>query len=338
MAKRRTRLRLVEAGGSYFSSPTTTLELIHSGSTVLDCVIGGGWPLGRVVNIVGDRSTGKTLLAVESLTNFVKKYPKSKAYYAESEAAFNQEYAQALGLPLDRIVFPEEIDTVEALYDNIRKVIADSDGTPTLYVLDSLDALSDESEKKRDIRAGSYGTGKAIMMSQLFRRLVRKVEKSQVCVMIISQVRTRIGITFGRNYTRSGGRALDFYASVILYLAHLGEIKRTVGGVSRTVGVKVKAKCTKNKVGLPFRECEFPIIFSYGIEDITASLDWLEANRQIEATGLSGKEFKMLRKRALNGRLGDDELKETRKALTKTVKQVWADVEQSFLPKRGKYS
>ena len=337
MVKRRVRLRLVETGGSYFSSPTT-LEFIHSGSTILDCVIAGGWPLGRIVNIVGDRSTGKTLLAIEALTNFVKKFPKSKAYYAESEAAFNQEYAQALGLPLNRVEFPEGIDTVEALYDDVRRVIADSKGAPTLYVLDSLDALSDESEKKQDIRAGSYGTGKARMMSQLFRRLARKVEKSHVCFMIISQVRDRIGVTFGRTYSRSGGRALDFYASVILYLAHLGEIRRVVNNVKRTVGVNIRAKCTKNKVGLPFRECEFPIIFSYGIEDITACLNWLEVNNQIEATGLSHKEFKVLRKRALNGQLAQDEFKEVQAELTKTVKRVWVSVEQSFLPKRRKYT
>src|SRR3990167_10288547 len=227
MAKEK-RQRLRQTEGMYFKVPSVNLDFVHSGAAVLDCIIGGGWPLGRIVNVVGDKSTGKTLLAIEALTNFLRQYPDGKAYYAESEAAFNQEYAQALGLPLDKIQFPENIDTVEQLFDDITRALKEAGDQRVLYVLDSLDALTDESEKGRDIRDGTYGTGKSKQMSQLLRRLVRDVEKSKATVMIISQVRDNIGATFGRKYTRSGGRALDFYASVVVYLAHLEEIKRTV--------------------------------------------------------------------------------------------------------------
>jgi hypothetical protein len=174
-------------------------------------------------------------------------------------------------------------------------------------------------------------------MSQLFRRITGRVESSKVCFMVISQTRDRISATaFGKKYTRSGGRALDFYASVVLYLAHVGEITRTVAGVKRPVGVRIKAKCTKNKVGLPFRSCEFPIIFAFGIEDIAAGLDWLEENKQLALLGVTQKEAKAIRSKALQVSLGDD-YKKWKAKVNKAVRQGWLDVETSFLPKRGKY-
>ena len=330
------RLRLTE--NLYFKVPSVNLEFIHSGAAVLDCVLGGGWPLGRIVNVVGDKSTGKTLLAIEALTNFLHQYPDGEAYYAESEAAFNQEYAQALGLPLDNVNFPEGIDTVEQLFDSITDALKKADGRRTLYILDSLDALTDEGEKSRDIRDGTYGTGKSKQMSQLLRRLVRDVERSKACVMIISQVRDNIGATFGRKYTRSGGRALDFYASIVIYLAHLEEKRRTVGGVKRTVGVDIKAKCTKNKVGLPFRECKFPVIFAYGIEDISANLDWLEENGKLGEVGLSAKEIQNLKGQAISGGMAPADFTELRSSLAETVKKAWTEIETSFMPKKGKYA
>lgn len=327
----------MDDGGAYFTSPSSSLDFIHSGAAVLDCVIGGGWPLGRICNIVGDKSTGKTLLAIEALTNFSNTYPKARARYVETEAAFIPEYAHALGLPTDRVDFPEGVDTVEELFDDIVDAIVKSKGKPFLYVLDSLDALTDEAEKKRDIREGTYGASKPKQMSQLFRRLTSRVEKSNVCVIIVSQVRDNIGVTFGRKYSRSGGRALDFYASIVLHLAHLGEIKRTIKGVKRTVGVNIRAKCTKNKIGLPFRECEFPILFSYGIEDVVANLDWLKANKKADALGISKKEFEKLRKRVMSGKLEDSEYREVQEVLSDALATAWREVETSFLPKRRKY-
>ena len=334
------RTRLVDGGGSYFSNPTTNLSFIRSGATTLDCTVGNGWPLGRIVNIVGDKSTGKTLLAIEAMANFARQYPKGKIVYAESEAAFIPDYAEALGLPLDRVQFQKDVDTVEVLFDNLKDFVAarrkrNQEG---LYILDSLDALTDEDEKKSDMRKGSYGMKKPKQMSSLFRRLVREVEKSNVCVIVISQIRDNIGVTFGRKYSRSGGKALDFYASIVLYLAHLGEIRRTIRGIKRTVGVNIRAKCTKNKIGLPFRVCDFPIIFAYGIEDVVANLLWLEENKQIEASGLSRKEFRKIKKRAMCGQLKENEYRNVQIKLSKVVKKCWGEIETSFLPKRRKYN
>lgn len=340
---RKRRARLGDEGGTYFAAPSSQLQFIHTGATALDCIVGGGWPLGRVVNIVGDKSTGKTLLAIEAMANFARSYPDGKIRYREAEAAFLPEYAGALGLPLDHVQFARyeddtgEADTVEKFYDDLISFLDGLDGQPGLYILDSLDALSDESEVSREFGAPSYGTGKARQMSKLFRQVTSRVEASSVCLTIISQTRQRINAGFGRQYSRSGGNALDFYASIILYLAHLREIRRTVRGVKRPVGVYIRAKCTKNKIGLPFRQCDFPIVFAYGIEDISAGLDWLRVNRCLSLTDLTVKEAKRLRKKALRVDLEPDELKKQRRKISRAVKKGWKEVEQSFLPKQRKY-
>jgi recombination protein RecA len=341
-----TRRRLTKAsedGGRYFFASTDSqLQFVHTGSTTLDMVLGGGWPLGRVINVIGDNSSGKTLLAIEGMANFALQYPKGKIRYREPEAAFLPEYAGALGLPLDRGELTRGDgssgpDTVEKFYNDLDRFLKKLKGNPGMYVLDSLDALSDEAELNRGFGEASYGTGKAKDMSQMFRLVTSRIEESRVCLLIISQTRDRIGVTFGRKYTRSGGRALDFYASIILYLAHIKEISRTVEGVKRPVGVQVKAKCTKNKVGLPFRSCEFPIIFGYGIEDISAGLDWLAEHKRLGLAGLTEREYKDLKKLALRTGFSDSEKAEIRKNVSTAVRKGWLEVEKSFLPKQGKY-
>ncbi len=347
MAKksRSKRRRLSESGGSYFATPTSSLQFIHTGATPFDCVVGGGWPLGRTINIVGDKSTGKTLLAIEAMSNFARAYTKGRIRYREPEACFIDEYAAALGMPIERVEFsrkddpdPAKADTVENFHRDLKKFIKSLDGDPGLYILDSLDALSDEGEVGREVGEASYGTGKAKGMSEFFRKINNSIEASNICLIIISQTRQNIGVTFGRKYTRSGGSALDFYAAIIVYLAHVGEIRRTVNKVKRTVGVKVKARCTKNKIGLPFRDCEFPIIFAYGIEDITASLDWLKQNGCMSLSGMTLKDAKELRAKALKVDLTREEIATYRKSLSKAVKRGWREVETSFLPKQGKYT
>jgi recombination protein RecA len=303
--------------GNYFSRPKRKLQFLSTGCKVLDLALGGGWAEGRVINIVGDKSTGKTLLAIEACANFAIKYPKGRMYYREAEAAFDQDYAEALGMPVDRVDFGvNEMETVEDFFEDMSKVIAKAKDIPSLYIIDSLDALSDRAEMSREIDKGTYGANKPKQLSEMFRRLVRKMQRANITLMVISQVRSKIGISFGRNTTRSGGRALDFYSSQVLYLQHIGAISKTIKGIKRPTGIKIKSKCDKNKVSLPLREASFTLLFGYGINDRLACIDWLKENK----SGL--KETEGIKTSVLHER----------------VERRWYEIEDSFLPKRKKYT
>lgn len=262
-------------GGNYFTSPKKDFKFIPTGCKMLDLALGGGWPESRISNIIGDRSSGKTLLCIEAAANFAKKYPKGRIRYRECEAAFDPAYAAALGMPVDKVDFSKELETVEDFFEDVQAV-AEAAKQPELYILDSLDALSDRSEMGRAIDEGTFGANKAKQLSQTFRRIVRKVKKSNLTVLIVSQVRSKIGIAFGRETTRSGGRALDFYASIVLYLAHVKTLKKERKKIKRAIGIDVLAKVDKNKVSVAFREARFPIMFGWGIDDEQACLDWLK--------------------------------------------------------------
>lgn len=343
-ARERLASRIIK-GGSYFAAPKEHILFAGSGCAILDCVVGGGWPLGRVTNIVGDKSTGKTLLAIEACANFARAYPEGKIRYREVEAAFDKAYAQALGMPLERVDFgakDDVFDTVEDIFEELDAVLDKEPDEPSLYILDSLDALSDRDEMERAIDKGTFGAGKAKQMSQLFRRVIRKIEASKVNLMIISQVRDNIGVTFGAKYSRSGGKALDFYASQVVLLAHIERIKKTIQGNERVIGVRIKAKCEKNKISLPFRECEFEIIFGYGIDDLVASLEWLkDVNRLKELgdwytnyVGPDGKLKKLLDAIESQEKL---EYRATVAEIGSVVSRVWQEIETGFLPSRQKY-
>ena len=144
-------------GSLYFTSAKKeNIEFISSGCYLLDCVLGGGWPLGRMSNVIGDSSTGKSLMAIEACANFHHQYPNGKIYYLETESAFDLAYAEALGMPVNSVIFPADDlpdNTVESWFEHLSLVLAELEKNklPCLYIVDSLDALSDRAEKGRDI-------------------------------------------------------------------------------------------------------------------------------------------------------------------------------------------
>jgi recombination protein RecA len=340
MAKK-VREKLKEDTGSYFVSEKPNYSFVSSGCAVLDCVLGGGYPLGRMTNIVGDKSTSKTGLATEALINFMRRYPDGKPVYRDTEAAFDLDYAVAMGLKKDQVDLgdPEKpIITIEAFMREFDDYLAEriKTKTPGMYVIDSLDALSDEDEMDRDIGKGSYGTQKAKTLSIFFRTTGYKIEQSKVLLLIVSQVRDNIGAMFGEKYKRSGGHALDHHASQILWLSHVKTLKKTINKVDRPYGILVKAKAKKNKVGLPLRDAEFTFRFGYGIEDVEASVAWLkEVDRLKDADIAKGDVKEYLS--ALEG-MSHADYEQERIAIGKVVKQVWAEIETTFLPTRQKYA
>lgn len=333
MAKRKT-LDDVEEGGSYFSQRSTEVDFIPSGCTLFDCVLGGGYPLGRITNIVGDKSTGKTLLAIEACANFKNKF-SGQIFYRETESAFDPAYAEALGMPVDDIDFGDSLYTVEDWHDDLIDVLDKMEkDEPGLYILDSLDALSDEAELAREIDKGSYGAAKAKKLSELFRKLVQPIAEHNVNVLVVSQIRDAIGVMFGKKHTRSGGKALDFYASQVIWLAHIKRLQRTHKKVKRAYGVEIKAKCEKNKIALPFRECNFNIIFGYGIDSIGANFAWLESIGRLKDVGLTKDQAKeLMHSIDSGGEVDQDHLAE----IEYKVVDIWGEIEQGFLPTRKKY-
>jgi protein RecA len=329
-----------ERDNSYFTRERPVSGFVRTGSTLLDCVLGGGWALGRMANLVGDKSTSKTALGTEALINFVRQYPEGVARYRETEGAWDAAYAEAMGLPVDEIDFGDEdkpIVTVEDFARDLEGVLDKhiKDKVPGLYVLDSFDALSDEAEQSTDIGKGTYGMGKAKASSVMFRKLTRKLEQSNVSLLIISQIRENIGVSFGEKYRRAGGKALDFYAAQIIWLAHLGRLKKTIKGVEKAYGIEVKAANKKNKVGMPFRDCEFDFIFGYGVDDVNSCIDYLKKYKRLDVIDVVESKVKMYRQELDD--LGPKAFKKECERVAKATEGAWREIETGFLPKRKKY-
>ncbi len=310
---------------------------LPSGSVLLDLVLGGGWCMGRVANLVGDRSSGKTLLAVEACANFARRYDVGSVRYVEAEAAFDEQYAELIGMPKG-VKMESDVQTVEQLDKDVAEFLESrkkGDG-PCMYVLDSLDALSDEAEMQREIDKGSYGSGKAKKMSEFFRRRIKLIEDRDCLFMVISQIRDKLNVTFGETKTRSGGRALDFYSSQIVWLAEIGKIHKQVLGEKRTVGLEVKARTKKNKVGIPFRDCELSVIFSYGVDDEVSMFNWLKDQKQLGQLALGEKEvLPAIADARKNGER--DILADIHDDLKAAVKARWRRIEEALAPTMKKY-
>lgn len=295
---------------NFYFEDEVDITYIPSGCTLLDCILGGGWALGRMANLVGDKSTGKTLLAIELTANFRTLFPDGNIFYTVGGGeTFDVPYARSLGFPKDASL--NTLGTVEEVYEHLKEnCLGKKNKGPTLYILDSLDAISDEAERKRKIDDGSYGT-KAKKVGEVFRKLENKLEEHKVFFLIISQIRDNIGVMFGKKHKRSGGKALDFYAAQVIWLAEKKKINQTKKKQKRNIGIQVIAKNEKNKVGLPYRQCEFPILFNYGMDEETACLAFL-------------KEIGVKAPSSLD-------------RMQKLVRKKWREIETSFMPTKRKY-
>lgn len=312
------------------------VKMFPTGCTLLDLQQGGGWVLGRCVNVVGDSSTGKTGLAIEAASNFARIYGPECVRYVETEAAFDERYAERLGLP-SHIQRSTAVRLVEDFNDDLSDFLKGLKGSAGLYVIDSVDALSSQAEADRSISDKStYATEKAKVLGEVFRRQVVDIAKKNVCLFLISQTRDNIGNPFLPK-TRSGGRALDFYSSQTVWLSELGKDKHTVSGVERITGINVRAANRKNKVGEPYRTVDILIVFNYGIDDEVSCIAWLKRNKADESTLLMPLDAYERAIRRARDKHALDDLSRYAGDLRAATKARWLEIENALRPPIKKY-
>ena len=256
--------------------PTKDIEVVSSGSLGLDIALGvGGLPRGRVVEIYGPESSGKTTLTLHVIAEAQKL--GGTCAFVDAEHALDPQYAGKLGVDVDNLLVSQPDTGEQAL--EITDMLVRS-GAVDVVVVDSVAALTPKAEIEGEMGDSHMGL-QARLMSQALRKLTGNIKRSNTMVIFINQIRMKIGVMFGNPETTTGGNALKFYASVRLDIRRIGAIKKG----DEVIGNQTRVKVVKNKISPPFKQAEFEILYGEGISRLGEVIDLGVANGFIDKSG-----------------------------------------------------
>lgn len=286
------------------------VDLFSSGALSVDLALGGGFPRGRIIEIYGPESSGKTTLTLHAIAEIQKK--GGTAAFIDAEHALDPQYAKRLGVDTENLFISQPDNGEQAL--EICETLVRSNAVD-IVVVDSVAALVPQAEIEGDMGDSHMGL-QARLMSQALRKLTGIINKSQCTVIFINQIRMKIGVMFGNPETTTGGNALKFYASVRLDIRRIGQIKDG----ENIIGNRTKVKIVKNKVAPPFRIAEFDIMYNEGI---SATGDAVDLGVQYGIVGKAGAWFDYNDAKIGQGREASKKyLKENPKVMEEIIKKI----------------
>lgn len=271
-------------------SPSDIKEWVSTGSSMLDLAISnttnGGVPIGRITEITGMEQSGKSLVSSHLLANTQKK--GGVAVYIDTENSVSQEYLRAIGVDVEKLLYVS-VDTVERIFETIDTIVEkvrtqERDRLVTI-VVDSVAAASTEMEMDSEYGKDGYATAKALIMSKSMRKVTGMIGRERICLVFTNQLREKLGVMFGDKYTTSGGKALQFHASIRLRLKSIGKIKKKTPSGDSIIGVQTRAIVIKNRLGPPQREADFEIYFDRGIDDYASWLKTMKNQNIVKQSG-----------------------------------------------------
>ena len=269
------------------TTPTDIKDFVSTGSTMLDLAISnkpnGGIAVGRITELNGLESSGKSLLGAHILAETQKK--GGVAVYIDTETSVSTEFLGAIGVDVDSMLYLH-LETIEDIFSAIEEIVAkvresDKDRLVTILV-DSLAAATTKVELEADFDKDGWATAKAIIISKAMRKITQMIGRQKIALVFTNQLRQKLGVMFGDPWTTSGGKALPFHASTRIRLKNLGQIKDTK---KNTIGVKMRAQVIKNRLGPPMRHADFNLYFETGIDNEGSWLTVLKDHKLVKQGG-----------------------------------------------------